>query len=131
MLLNDSTHYIFTQELNIVSTNLLETTNSKRACPNCGQKKLITNDAENFDEVVYNHCLNCNYEFAETEQQRKYRDSKEKVGKGESSWSTGFSLLLTMGATILAINLSQSNFSQSNTLNEPRPTDFELSFIQP
>jgi DNA-directed RNA polymerase subunit RPC12/RpoP len=132
-LLNDSTHYIFTQELNIVSTNLLETINSKRACPNCGQKKLITNDVEKFGEVVYNHCLNCNYEFSEDEQQRKYRDSKEKAGKGESSGNTGFALLIAIGAIILAIDLSQSNFGQSNTINEhnSRPADFEMSFIQP
>jgi Zn ribbon nucleic-acid-binding protein len=112
-----------------MSTTLLETTKSKRACPSCKENKLVTNDAEKFDEVVYNHCLNCGYEFPENEQQRKFRDSKEKAEKGETSWNTGIALLLAMGATILAIKLTQSN----PTFNEPEPVQLgvEMPFVQP
>lgn len=116
-----------------MSTTLLEETKSKRACPSCGQKKLITNDAEKFDEIVYHHCLNCGYEFSENEQQRKYHDSKEKAEKGEASWNKGIALLLLMGATILAIKLSESNLSQPDNVTEPELSrlSVEQLFIQP
>ena len=99
-----------------MSTTLLEETKSKRACPGCKRNKLITNDVEKFDNFVFNHCLSCGCEFSEDEQHRKYWDSKNKKDKEESSWDVGIALLLAMGATILAINLSEpSNFNEPDS----------------
>jgi predicted RNA-binding Zn-ribbon protein involved in translation (DUF1610 family) len=71
---------------------LLEVTQSKRSCPSCGHNCLVTNDAEKFDEVVYNHCLNCGYEFpenkhefSENELQRVYFGEKRYRLRPESN----------------------------------------------
>jgi hypothetical protein len=104
-----------------VPTTLLEETKSKRACPGCDRNKLITNDVEKFDDIVFSHCLNCGCEFSEDEQHRKYRDSKNKKDNEENSWDAGIALLLAMGATILAINLSDLNNS-----NQPESTQVRI-----
>jgi uncharacterized membrane protein YvbJ len=90
-------------------TTLLEETKSKRACPSCGQNKLITNDSEKFDDVIFSHCLNCGCEFSENEQQRKFHDSQSKKEREDSPLNTGMALLFAMIITILVINISNSN----------------------
>lgn len=96
---------------------------SKTACPRCDQKKLITNDSEKSDEVMYNHCLNCGFEFSENEQQREYRKDQDRKGREDSPWNAGFILAIAMIVTILSINLSRQNAT-----NEAVPTQarFEL-----
>ncbi len=108
-------------------STVLEEIKSKRACPACQQKKLITNDSEKFDDVIFNHCLNCGYEFSENEQQRKFHDGQDKKERDESPWNMGAAVLLAMIVTILAINITDPN-----GLKEPgsSPSPFERLFDQ-
>ena len=96
---------------------------SKTACPRCDQKKLITNDSEKFDEVMYNHCLNCGFEFSENEQQREYRKDQGKNDRDDSPWNAGLFLAIAMVATILTINLNRPN---TNNEAAPTPARFQL-----
>ncbi len=82
---------------------------SKTTCPRCEEKKLSTNDSEKFDEVMYNHCLNCGFEFSENEQQREYRKDQDKKDRDDSPWNIGIVIAIAMIATILTINLSEQN----------------------
>ncbi len=100
-------------------TTLLEETKSKRACPSCGEKKLVTNDDEKADEFIHNHCLNCGCQFSENEDQRKYNKSKDKKERDESPWNMGVTVLLAMIVTILVINLSDQ------TITIPEPTQVQ------
>jgi len=96
---------------------------SKTACPRCDQKKLITNDSEKSDEVMYSHCLNCGFEFSENELQREYRKDQDKKDRDDSPWNVGVIIAIAMVVTILSINLSRQN-----TTDEAVPTQvrFEL-----
>ena len=96
---------------------------SKTACPRCNQKKLVTNDSEKSDEVMFNHCLNCGFEFSENGQQREYRKDQDKKDRDDSPWNMGVILVVAMVITILSINLSRPN-----TTDETVPTQvgFEL-----
>ncbi len=89
------------------STLLEERKDSKRACPACGKKKLLTNDNEKFDDDMHHLCLNCGHEFSDNEQLRKYRDGEKKDEK--LPWSEGSTVLAAMLAVIFMIMLSQQS----------------------
>ncbi|MBE9063827.1 hypothetical protein [cf. Phormidesmis sp. LEGE 11477] len=92
---------------------LLEDYKSKKACPECKEHKLITNDFEKAeDSFIYYHCLGCNNQFSEYGAQKKSGRQKAKSGKGslrEPSLSNGVSILFLILATILLINVITRN----------------------
>lgn len=98
---------------------------SKTACPRCHQKKLITNDSEKSDEVVFNHCLSCGFEFSENGQQREYRKDQDTKDRDDSPWNVGVIIAIAMVVTILSINLSRPN-----TTDEAAPTQVKFELQQ-
>lgn len=96
---------------------------SKTTCPCCNEKKLDTNDSEKIDNVIYQHCWNCGFEFSENELQREYRKDKDKKDSSDSPWNAGIWLAIAMVATILTVGLSEKNNADNV---EPTQVRFEL-----
>lgn len=67
----------------------------------------IDDRADEFDNFMYYHCMNCGGEFSESEQQRDLRDSTEEGEKSDTPWNTGILILLAMLVTILVIRLNE------------------------
>lgn len=99
----------------------LDEINSKRSCPCCEQKKLVTNDSEAIDEVVHYHCYSCGFEFSENDAQREYRDGLTS-SDDESPWDSGFLVLIAMLVTILTLHLQR--------LPSDQPAQYSGQFLE-
>jgi len=85
-----------------------------------------------FEEVTYSTCAGCGYSLYETEQQRELRKENDKGDKDNNLWVQGATVLLTMLAVILAINLERSGFFdqtpnilpvREDVIEDPQPVE--------
>ena len=88
-------------------TSTLLKGNSKKACPQCSEKSLFTNDSEKHDAVVHYHCLACNYQFAETAEEKDFYKKRAEESKGKNENSFGITLIVLIVSVIFAVYLSQ------------------------
>jgi hypothetical protein len=95
--------------------------NSKKACYCCKQKKLLTNDMEDIDEIIHYHCLNCGYEFCEGKEQRQLEELKSN-NNDHIPWNSGAVILLAMIITVFVINMGEQTENRSRFLHHPRHT---------
>ncbi|MGB3293777.1 MAG: hypothetical protein WBB01_12385 [Phormidesmis sp.] len=90
----------------MLSTTVPNIKKSKHACPSCQEHLLTTNDNFKTDDLMHHHCVNCGYDFFDTERERKHREREERHPKDDQPWNMGFILLLAMVTTIIIIALS-------------------------
>jgi len=95
--------------------------NSKKDCPNCGTKGLFTNDSEKNDPAVHYHCLNCNYQFVETAEEKdlyeKRGEENKKANKKDNP--VGVTLIILIAAVIFAVSLSQRDEQRDSSSVAP------------
>ncbi|NJM96418.1 MAG: hypothetical protein HC800_03685 [Phormidesmis sp. RL_2_1] len=93
----------------MLSDALYEQIKSKDYCRNCEAKKLDNDSLAKDGNTVFHHCLNCGFEYWDTEAEKKYyqkyhKDSDKKTGD-DQPWGAGSIIFLLMLVTILAITL--------------------------
>ena len=93
----------------MISNTLSPIKKSKQACPCCLEHLLITNDNFKTDDLMYHHCVNCGYEFFDTEQIRKSRERESNRPGDDQPWNMGFILLVAMAVTLMIITLSDQD----------------------
>ena len=90
----------------MISSTLPPIKKSKQACPSCQEHLLITNDNSKTDDLMYHHCVNCGYEFFDTERDRKSRERESSQPGDDQPWSMGFILLVAIVITLMIMTLS-------------------------
>lgn len=99
----------------MTSTLLLKDYKSKKPCPKCEAYRLITNDSEKTEETIHYHCLDCNFQFFETNEYREYsKRKKKKEKKDNTSNSLGLMLIILILSTIFAVTLSKQEERRDN-----------------
>jgi len=105
------------------TTLLVDTIKSKWACPQCKAKNIINtcttvqlepkrcmvDSAPTMDESIHYHCLNCGYEFAENEDQKKMRERAAKDEIPKLPYTTGFLVTVLMLLVIGIIQVSNGS----------------------
>lgn len=107
---------------------------SKRACPNCKENKLFTNDDEKNSYIVHYKCLNCNEFLFETNKNKKL--NKEQAQKQEDSVAeekpsnvVGIALIFMILAAILFLNSNSGGEDTEQQTVQPAAQATSASLI--
>lgn len=106
----------------MISTTVPQIKRSKQSCPSCQEHFLTTNDSFKTDDLMHHHCVNCGYDFFDTEQERKLREREERNPGSDQPWNMGFVLIMAMVITIIIIALSDREARREEPVNQARLT---------
>ena len=109
----------------MIPNTLSHTKKSKQACPSCQEHLLITNDNIKTDDLMYHHCVNCGYEFFDTERVRKAKERESYRPGDDQPWNMGFILLVAIVITLMIMALSDREARREGPVDQNR-----LSYVE-
>ncbi len=86
----------------------LEDLRSKGYCRNCRTHKLTDNVVAKDEVVAFHHCINCGFQYRDTEDSKKFYDDKydNKTPADDQPWGQGSFVLILMLITIVVIQVA-------------------------